>query len=198
MAPAAIAAPASYDPEVRIYTKTGDGGTTGLFGGGRVSKSDARVEAYGTVDETNAVIGLVRASDPPADVDRILKAVQSDLFSIGAELACEAGRLGTLQGTLITNAEIRKLEEWLDELTERLPEPSGFVLPGGCRAAATLQQARTVCRRAERKVVAAQGAAVERSEPLVYLNRLGDLLYLLAQRCNQAVGRDEERWTRKS
>lgn len=197
MPPAVLAASAAYNPDVRIYTKTGDGGTTGLVGGARISKSEALVEAYGTVDETNAVLGLVRASEPPADVDCILRVVQSDLFRVGAELACQADRLDTLQGTLITSAEIKKLEEWLDELTERLPEPSGFVLPGGCRAAATLHLARTVCRRAERRVVAIHRVAALRSEPLVYLNRLSDLFYLLAQRCNQAAGRDEEPWRRK-
>jgi cob(I)alamin adenosyltransferase len=177
---------------VSIYTKTGDAGTTALLGGTRVSKDDTRVDAYGTVDETNALIGVARAADPPAEVARTLKNVQQDLFAIGAELASGPAELEALRPKLVSAEDVRRLEQAIDALEQQLPTQTGFILPAGCSAAAALHQARTVCRRAERRTVAAGRHVAIRAELLVYLNRLGDLLHLLARRCNQAAGVPED------
>ena len=181
-----------------IYTKTGDSGTTGLLGGARVRKDDARIEACGAVDEVNAVIGLARAADPPTEVARILETVQRDLLALGAELATPPEQVESLGSTPIRAADVNRLEQAMDALERELPQPTGFVLPAGCRAAATLHQARTVCRRAERRVVGASQHHAIRADVLVYLNRLSDLLYLLARRSNLAAGTPEEGWSRQS
>ena len=175
-----------------IYTKTGDAGTTGLLGGSRVRKDDARIEVCGSLDETSCAVGVARASGPPPDVDRLLRQVQRDLFALGAELAATPDQLATIQPTLLGTAGIHRLEETMDALERDLPAVSGFVLPSGCRSGAALHQARAVCRRAERRAVTAGRQVTMRAEALVYLNRLSDLLYLLARRCNQAAGCAED------
>jgi cob(I)alamin adenosyltransferase len=181
---------------VSIYTKFGDDGTTGLLGGARVRKDDARVEAYGTVDETSALIGVARAAGPPPQVDEILASVQRDLIVLGAELAC-AGGADHLSGLApVGEANIIRLEEAIDAAESELAPVTGFVLPAGTQAAAALHQARTVCRRAERRVVSAAQTHASRAEVLVYLNRLSDLLYVLARRCNHAAGLEEKPWKR--
>jgi len=173
---------------MKIYTRTGDDGTTGLFGGGRRSKADLRVEAYGTVDEANAAIGAARAIGVAAEMEAVLADVQGDLFTIGAELGCTPGTEAKLKMTLIDEAAAKKLERAIDGADEGLAPLKSFVLPGGSPAAAALHMARCVVRRAERCVVAARAEAPVRQEIIVYLNRLSDLLFTLARRANHLAG----------
>ena len=168
---------------MKLYTKTGDDGTTGLFGGGRVAKSSTRVEAYGTIDETNAFLGVARATGLPPEVDAILAPVQEDLFTLGAELACVPGKEAKLSMTLLGTADIARLERAIDQADGACAPLKSFVLPGGSPQAATLHVARTVCRRAERAVLAVDDAPV-RGDVVVYLNRLSDLLFALARWAN--------------
>lgn len=179
---------------MKIYTKTGDRGTTGLFGGARVDKDDARVEAYGTVDELNAAVGLARAEKPVTDVDAMLAAVQTDLFVVGAELATVAGKEDKLPMRLLGADETERLERSIDAMEATLPALESFILPSGTRAGAALHLARTVCRRAERRVLAASRVATVRVEVLVYLNRLSDFLFVAARRANHAEGATEVPW----
>jgi cob(I)alamin adenosyltransferase len=178
---------------MKLYTKTGDDGTTGLFGGGRVPKASVRVEAYGTVDETNAFVGLARATELPASIDTVLASVQEDLFTLGAELACVPGRVEKLGMVLLGPADIERLERAIDEADAACPPLSSFVLPGGSRQAAALHVARTVSRRAERAVLAIADAP-PRHELVVYLNRLSDLLFALARRANAELGVPDVPW----
>ncbi len=138
---------------MKIYTKTGDDGTTGLFGGGRVRKDDARVESYGNVDELNAVLGVARATGLSARCDEILARAQVDLFALGAELATVPGKEEKLPMARLTGADAERLERAIDVAEEGLPALTNFILPGGSSQAATLHLARTVCRRAERAVI---------------------------------------------
>jgi cob(I)alamin adenosyltransferase len=179
---------------VKIYTKTGDDGTTGLFGGGRVEKASARVEAYGTVDETNAVIGIARATGLEKMTDEVLARVQVDLFTLGAELACVPGKEAKLAMKLLDVADAERLEHAIDDAEKELPPLKSFVLPGGSAQAAALHLARTVCRRAERAVLAV-GDAKPRAEVVVYLNRLSDLLFVFARRANVHAGVADVPWT---
>jgi cob(I)alamin adenosyltransferase len=179
---------------MRIYTKTGDDGTTGLFGGARVRKDSVRVEAYGTVDELNSVIGVARAQGQSPEVDALLAKIQNDLLALGAELACVPGKEATLASAPIGAETIALLERALDQADAELPPLKNFVLPGGCMSSALLHQARTVCRRAERRVLAAVEGEAKRSEILIYLNRLGDLLFVLARRANQLDGVSDVLW----
>lgn len=179
---------------MKIYTRTGDDGTTGLFGGARVDKDDARVEAYGTVDETNSSIGLARAARLPQAVDSVLARVQADLFTIGAELACVPGREDKLSMALVSEEDGRRLEAAIDEAEAQLAPLKSFVLPAGSPAGAALHHARTVCRRAERRTLAASRSERVRDEILVYLNRLSDLLFVLARAANREAGVDDEPW----
>jgi len=165
---------------VKIYTKTGDDGTTGLFGGGRVRKDDPRVEAYGTVDELNATIGVARALGLAKRCDEVLGKVQEDLFVLGGELATVPGKEDKLPMTRLAALDHERLEHAIDEAEEGLAALTNFVLPGGSQQAAALHHARTVCRRAERLLVTL-GA---RNELIVYVNRLSDLLFTLARREN--------------
>jgi cob(I)alamin adenosyltransferase len=168
---------------MKLYTRTGDDGTTGLFGGGRVTKSSARVEAYGTVDETNSFLGVARAAGLAPEVDAILGPVQEDLFTLGAELACVPGKEGKLGMTPLGSADISRLERAIDEADGACAPLKTFVLPGGSPQAAALHVARTVCRRAERAVLVIEDGPV-RSDLVVYLNRLSDLLFALARWSN--------------
>ena len=179
---------------MKIYTRTGDDGTTGLFGGQRRSKADLRVEAYGTVDEANAAIGLARAVGLSPDLDEVLADVQSQLFTLGAELACAPGQEAKLKMKLIGEAEIKNLEEAIDGLGAALPPLRVFILPGGTGAAATLHVARCVVRRAERAVIAASATEKVRKQVIVYLNRLSDLLFTWARLANQRAGYEDVAW----
>ncbi len=181
---------------MKIYTKTGDAGMTGLFAGPRVSKSDLRICAYGTVDELNAVLGTVRASGVPEDLDNILEKVQVDLFSIGAELSTPDPDANGVR--FLTQSDIDRLESWIDIHEESLPPLKQFILPGGSLGAAMLHWGRTVCRRAEREVVdlAAQPEVADCSTIIIYLNRLSDLLFVVARRANQMAGQCDVPWKR--
>jgi cob(I)alamin adenosyltransferase len=181
---------------MKIYTRTGDRGDTGLFGGGRVSKADPRVAAYGDVDELNATLGLVRAAPPETLFDPELEAVQRDLFAIGGHLATpDPDKVrAALARAELGEARIADFERLIDEADRELPPLRAFILPAGTPKAAALHVARTVCRRAERSVVALS----ERSEVpalfLVYLNRLSDLLFTLARLANHRAGRGDVIW----
>jgi cob(I)alamin adenosyltransferase len=178
---------------VKIYTRAGDDGSTGLLGPGRVPKSAPRVEAYGAVDELNASLGAARALDPQGWLDAELGTIQAQLFQLGAELATvEAGPLAKLER--IGDADVLALERWIDRLDGDLAPLARFILPGGTPLAAEMHRARTVCRRAERRVVAL--ARIEAVEPRLvrYLNRLGDLLFVMARWCNHRAGVAETEW----
>jgi cob(I)alamin adenosyltransferase len=181
---------------MKIYTRTGDAGTTGLFGGGRVEKDSVRVEAYGAVDELNAALGMARRTVDPdaAPVGDRIEAIQNDLFALGAELATLPGHEARLTVPRVAAADIARLEGWIDELELGLPELKNFILPGGCEAGALLHEARTTCRRAERRVVTAGREAPVRNEIIVYLNRLSDLLFVLARTVNHRAGVPETTW----
>lgn len=158
----------------KIYTKTGDDGSTGLGDGSRVAKDDPRVEAYGTVDELNSVIGMLLAETPTADIASCLTRVQHELLDLGGEL-CIPGHMA------ITAAHVARLEQELDGFNEALPPLKEFILPGGSRAAAACHLARTVCRRAERRSWTLAKQATVNPEALRYLNRLSDLLFVVAR-----------------
>ena len=182
---------------MKIYTRTGDGGETGLFDGTRVPKSDARVSAYGDVDELNAWLGLARASltdagAPGQGLAAILEHMQRDLFALGSRLADPAHKIaGRVVKAAIAPEDIARLEGWIDELDTELPPLRRFVLPGGSTAGAALHVARTVCRRAERAMVALGGVD---PELLVYINRVSDLLFVMARAANQRHGSPEVEW----
>ena len=180
---------------MRIYTKTGDDGETGLFGGGRVSKADARVEAYGTLDELNSILGWSITQQPDSMVAAQLHAVQSDLFVLGAHLATPnqtRGRKPQLPD--LPERRIAELELEIDRMEQGLPPLQTFILPGGSAAGAAIHYGRTVCRRAERRIAAL--AAVDTLDRiiLVYLNRLSDYLFVLARHVNHAAGTGEQSW----
>ncbi len=181
---------------MKIYTKTGDAGTTGLFGGGRVSKASDRVDAYGAVDELNSALGLARTLRFDDDVDALLELIQSELFTVGAELATLPGR--SSGSAPVSDAEVAVLERAIDRWQAELPTLQSFVLPGGAEAAAHLHVARTVCRRAERRVVALAATEDVRGEVMRYLNRLGDLLFVLARLANLRAGIVDVPWKGRS
>jgi cob(I)alamin adenosyltransferase len=179
---------------MKIYTKTGDGGETSLFGGGRVPKDDARVEAYGAVDELNAAIGLARSLSPVPEIDAELARIQAELFAVGAELATphDARAHGGLPGVRGTWAE--SLERQMDRWDEELPPLTAFVLPGGSPVAAALHVARATCRRAERRAVALSHLTHIDPTVVIYLNRLSDFLFEAARAANLRAGVAETLW----
>jgi cob(I)alamin adenosyltransferase len=179
---------------VKIYTKTGDAGDTGLFGGPRVRKSDARVEAYGDVDELNAAVGVVRAGVEDPEVDGLLARVQDELFCIGAELATPAEAKARSAIPPVDARWVERLEAAIDAWTAELPPLTRFVLPGGTRTAAALHLARCVCRRAERRVVGLAAATEVSPIALAYLNRLSDLLFVAARLANHRARKGEVEW----
>jgi cob(I)alamin adenosyltransferase len=176
----------------KIVTRTGDDGTTGLGDGSRIRKDDARIAAIGDVDELNSQIGVLLCETLPDDVRAALTAIQHDLFDLGGEL-CMPGH------TVVTDAHLARLDGWLAEYNATLPPLKEFILPGGSRAAALAHVCRTVCRRAERVVVALGAASAEQGAPLAdtprrYVNRLSDLLFVLARVLNRANGGDDVYW----
>jgi cob(I)alamin adenosyltransferase len=171
----------------KIYTKTGDDGTTGLGDGSRVAKDSARVNAYGTVDEANSAIGLLLAADVPADIRALLTTVQHQMFDLGGEL-CIPGHAA------IFDADVSALEQQLDQYNADLPPLKDFILPGGGEAAARCHMARTIVRRAERETVALAHQDPVRPEAVRYLNRLSDLLFVLARVLARADGHGEVLW----
>lgn len=179
---------------MKIYTKTGDRGETGLFDGTRVSKSDARVDAYGEVDELNAWLGLVRGEEVDAEIGGILQQLQKDLFAVGAMMADPGHHIATrVKKALIGEADIARLEQWIDTLEAGLPPLRRFILAGGCRAGGSLHVARTVCRRAERRMIGLGSDAVDQNV-LVFINRLSDLLFVMARAVNARAGAPEIEW----
>ncbi len=175
----------------RIYTRGGDAGETSLGDGARVSKLDARIAAYGTVDELNAAIGLVLAATCPEPFREPLGRVQNELFDLGADLSVPMEHEARLR---VTQSQVDALERDCDRFNGELPELKSFVLPGGGETAARLHVARTVCRRAEREALAASRVYAVNPVGLVYLNRLSDLLFILARTANVADGREEPLW----
>lgn len=181
---------------MKIYTKTGDAGDTGLFGGPRVRKDDVRIEAYGTVDELNAVLGLARAEPLSEPLGQTLVRVQSELFSVGAELATpDPFKHGT---ALIGEPHVTRLEQEIDQLEAGLAPLRRFILPAGSRGAAALHLARGVCRRAERRVItlAAGEANLQDGRLVRYLNRLGDYLFVAARYANAEAKIAETEWVK--
>ncbi len=179
---------------MKIYTKTGDAGETGLFGGPRVRKSDARVEAFGDVDELNAAVGAARALVEDPEIDAQLAAVQEELFCVGAELATPRDAKARAALPPVDGAWTERLERTIDLWDAELPPLDRFVLPGGMRTAAALHLARTVCRRAERRVVALGAEAEIAPAVLAYLNRLSDFLFVAARLANTRARREEPLW----
>jgi cob(I)alamin adenosyltransferase len=179
---------------MRIYTRTGDSGETGLFDGSRVSKADPRVEAYGNIDELNAWLGLVRSHQPADDVDHLLTTIQRQLFALGAMLADPAHKIADRVNKAALGAEdVAALEQAIDRLEADLAPLRRFILAGGNAAGALLHLSRTVCRRAERSIVALGPDAVD---PVVvtYVNRLSDLLFVMARVVNHRAGVPEVEW----
>ena len=181
---------------MKIYTKTGDTGETGLFGGGRVPKDHPRVAAYGDVDELNSMLGVVRATEPTALFDPLLESIQRDLFSIGGHLATpdpERVRKALEKATL-SSQRVSDFEQAIDEAERELSPLKAFVLPAGSPKASTLHLARTVCRRAERSVVHLAQSNEVPALFLIYLNRLSDLLFTLARLANHRAGVKDVTW----
>jgi cob(I)alamin adenosyltransferase len=179
---------------MKIYTKTGDAGETGLFDGTRVSKADDRVDAYGEVDELNAWLGVIRSRRPEGDIDAILETLQRELFAVGASLADPRKKIAArVTKAAIEAAAVARLEGWIDRLEEELPPLRKFILAGGSESGALLHAARAVCRRAERRVVA---LGPESFDPMVltYLNRVSDLLFVMARAVNRRAGAAEIEW----
>lgn len=181
----------------KIYTKTGDDGKTGLFGGGRVRKDDARVSAYGEVDELNAFIGQARSVDMMPRIDEVLAPVQRDLFAIGALLATPhpEKHKEQLEKARLSDKRISQLEQAIDDCEEELAPLKAFIMPGGTAKASALHVARTICRRSERAVISLQQSGADVPQiVIVYLNRLSDLLFVLARVANKRAGAGEVTW----
>lgn len=178
---------------MKIYTRTGDAGETSLFDGSRVSKADSRVDAYGDVDELNAWLGLARAARLDADLDQPLVRIQQDLFALGAQLADPGERIAArVVKASLADADVERLEALIDRLESELPPLRRFVLAGGSPAGAALHVARTVCRRAERKIVSL--TPMPDAVLIKYVNRLSDLLFVLARAVNHRAGVPEIEW----
>lgn len=179
---------------VPLYTKTGDAGETGLFDGTRVSKADPRVVAYGAVDELNAWIGLVRANRVNGELDKMLDRIQRDLFALGAVLADPQHKIAArVDKARLGDRDVTQLEQWIDALDAGLTPLRRFILAGGAPAGALLHLARTVCRRAERAIVGL-GSDVVDPIVIVYMNRLSDLLFVMARAANARAGAAEIEW----
>lgn len=178
---------------MKIYTRTGDAGETSLFGGARVTKGNPRVAAYGDIDELNACLGLARASTPDMSIDVEIVQLQRDLFAVGAQLSDPTGQVGTkISKAVIREADVARLERVIDAFEAELPPLTNFILAGGAPGGATLHVARAVCRRAERAMVALEPPI----DPVLlkYINRLSDLLFVLARAANHRAGVAETIW----
>ena len=178
----------------KIYTRTGDDGTTGLFGGGRVPKDSARIEAYGNVDELDSVIGLCAAASKYDWLNELLRTIQEKLFVLGADLATPLETRSNYSVPRIEEKDATRLERAIDEHAAQLPELKHFILPGGSELAARLHLARTICRRAERSLVHLATQEEIGTFDVIYLNRLSDLLFVLARRANQLAGVKDVEW----
>ena len=184
---------------MKIYTKTGDKGETGLYGGTRISKASARVESYGNIDELNAAIGVAKSHIEDEDIIKQLKQIQFDLFTVGSEASTPIDKLFLANGKarlplVISEKEIEELEVWMDAMDEKVEPLQYFILPGGGKAATFLHVARTVCRRAERSLVFLNQSEEVRAELIKYLNRLSDYLFVLARYVSKLNNEPEEYW----
>lgn len=178
----------------KVYTRTGDNGTTSLVGGIRIRKSDARLEAYGTVDELSANLGLLAAMLPEGEERSLIIRTQNNLFNIGTHLATDQSQTPLYPSAHLPEGETELLEQAIDQMNARLPEAQGFILPGGCQAAAQAHICRTVCRRAERRIAALAETATISDEIQQYINRLSDFLFVLAKIINFNTGQEEILW----
>lgn len=178
----------------RIYTKTGDKGETALFGGGRVRKDDARVSSYGEVDELNACLGVARSQGSDPELDALLQTLQDRLFTVGSNLATPKEAKAWAAIPKIQPAWITEMEQAIDRFDDEIGPLTSFILPGGTAFASALHLARTVCRRAERRVVALHGTGVIDVEPVTFLNRLSDLLFTMARVANKRGGVKDVPW----
>lgn len=180
----------------RVYTRTGDDGSTGLADGSRVPKDSSRVEAYGEIDELNTIIGWARTiadeSKNLSELSKQLASISNDLFDLGAELATP--NMNTGVSTSITQSRITELESWMDKMNEDLPELRSFILPGGTQLNSVLHLARAVCRRAERSIVSLNRNETIRPEVIGYVNRLSDLLFVMSRASLKAAGKEEFLW----
>ncbi len=184
---------------MKVYTKTGDKGSTSLYGGVKVSKNHIRIDAYGTVDELNSAIGLVRSSDINNIYDEQLIQIQKNLFHVGAELATPTEKLYLANGKsrlpkILQEIDILQLENWIDKMEEELPPLTHFILPGGNLASSHAHLCRCICRRAERISVSLKEVEEIREEVLKYLNRLSDYLFVLARKIAYDAGHEEIKW----
>jgi cob(I)alamin adenosyltransferase len=179
---------------VSIYTRTGDDGQTGLFGGGRVPKDEPRVDAYGEVDELNAALGVARSTNLAPDIDKHCTTLQSQLFTVGSQLATPLDSKAREHIPKIVPSWAKDMEQAIDAYDRELPALTNFILPGGSAGASALHLARCICRRAERKVVALHRARLVDPEVVVYLNRLSDFLFTLARAANLRAGRPDVPW----
>ncbi len=187
-----LAAPKPRASPMKIYTRSGDQGSTSLLGGARVAKCDLRIGATGTLDELNAMLGFVRSAGLSSDFDKILGLLQNRMFDLGAELANpRAGEQGT---SLLWEKNVAELESLIDSQEEALPELKSFILPGGSQAGSVLHLARCICRRAEREIVALSQESAVDGAILKYVNRASDLLFVLARAVNASEGADEVLW----
>ena len=179
---------------MKIYTTTGDNGETSLYGGRRVPKDSLRIESYGTVDELNSALGVARAWKPAPDIDGILVRIQNKLFVLGADLATPEDKKGA-SVERIRNEDVKDLERTIDTFDSQLKPLASFILPGGSHLAAQLHLARTICRRAERLVVRLSREEKIESTCIVFLNRISDLLFVLARYANKLDGQEEMPWS---
>ena len=178
---------------MKIYTKTGDLGETSLMGGTRVHKDDLRIHAYGDIDELNAVLGLCRTNNSNEQIEKILHQLQIELFDLGSDLATPLE--SPVKVPRVQESQVKQLEEWIDMIDEQLDPLQNFILPGGSELAAEIHIARTVCRRAERKIVTLQNSAIIGEAVVKYVNRLSDLLFMMARLANKISGNPEEKWS---
>jgi cob(I)alamin adenosyltransferase len=181
---------------MKIYTRSGDDGTTGLFAGGRVAKCDQRIVAFGTVDELNAALGVARSCGLPEKEDTIVVSLQNRMFSVGAELATPDPQAANT--ALIQETDVAQVERWIDDCESNLPELKCFILPCGSAGASWLHFCRCICRRAEREAVALAQTATVRPVIIYYLNRVGDLLFVLARTANAAAQVPDVPWSKEA
>jgi cob(I)alamin adenosyltransferase len=183
---------------MQIYTRTGDNGTTGLIGGTRVKKYDLRLEAYGTIDELNSYIGVIRSMQTDEQADKVLERIQNKLFVIGANLASDEAAVLIKKQMPCKEADVLMLEKEMDQLFTVLPRLNNFILPGGCQASAFCHVARTVCRRAERRIVELSEKSEVDSILIKYINRLSDYLFVLSRKVSMDQKASEILWSQES
>ena len=178
----------------KVYTKTGDAGTTSLVGGQRINKDDCRLEAYGTVDELNSQLGLLVAVMPDGDEKVMVERMQCCLFNVGTHLATDLATTPLYPSAKLPEGEVASVEQAIDDMIAAVPPLDGFILPGGCLAAAQAHVCRAVCRRAERRVIALQKQAQVGDEIVPYLNRMSDYLFVLSRKLNFLARHVEKKW----